>query len=323
MKRALITGINGMAGSHMADLLLKKGYQVYGLERRSAAKHRINTKHIEDRINYISGDLTDQASLFRALEISSPDEVYNFAAQSFVGTSFAQPETTANITALGPLRLLEAIRQSPDVDHTSVRFYQAGSSEMFGKVRETPQTESTAFYPRSPYAVSKIYAHWTVKNYREAYDMFNVNGICFNHESERRGYEFVTRKITDGVAKIKLGLADYIELGNLDAERDWGYAPDFVEGIWRMLQQDKPDDYVLATGQRHSVDYILSKAFEAIGVDNYLDYVKFNPKFMRPTEVDYLIGDASKAKRVLGWTPTVPLDEIITRMVNNDIKILS
>lgn len=315
--RALITGINGMVGSHMADLLLSKGYEVFGLERRSAAKHRSNTKHIENRITYISGDLTDQNSLIKALEESDADEVYNFGAQSFVMSSFLMPEMTLDVTGAGVLRLLEAVRKTGK----QLKVYQAGSSEMFGKVQETPQTENTRFYPRSPYAVAKVYGHWISKNYREAYNMFNVNGICFNCESERRGHEFVTRKITDGVARIVTGKLDFIELGNINSERDWGYAPDYVEAIWAMLQQEKPDDYVIATGITHSVRDFLQEAFTQAGINNYEKYIRINKKFIRPTEVDLLVGDYSKARKLLNWEPKTSFKSIVSKMVSHDIKI--
>tara|TARA_R110001632_G_scaffold17996_1_gene56280 strand:+ start:5907 stop:6881 length:975 start_codon:yes stop_codon:yes gene_type:complete len=318
MKTALITGINGMDGSHLAELLLEKGYKVYGLERRSSSRHRKNLKNIESKITFVPGDLTDQNSLLRALEVSKPDEVYNLAAQSFVKASFDIPEQTSNVTGMGVLRMLEAIREY----NKPVKFYQAGSSEMFGKVQETPQIETTSFYPRSPYGVAKLYGHWITKNYRESYNMFNVNGILFNHESERRGIEFVTRKITDGIAKIHLGIKDHILLGNLDAERDWGYAPDYVEAMWLMLQQDKPKDYVISTGVKYSIKEFLTMAFKVIGIDDWDKYVKQDARYMRPAEVDMLIGNSSKAHKELGWKPKVNIQEMIKRMVNNDIKLL-
>ena len=318
-KIALITGINGMDGSHLADLLLSKDYRVYGLERRSSSKHRVNLEHIQDQITFISGDLTDQNSLLRALQTSQPDEIYNLAAQSFVQASFEMPEHTSDVTGLGVLRILDAIREYGK----PVKFYQACSSEMFGKVQETPQNENTPFYPRSPYGVAKLYGHWINKNYRESYDMFNVNGILFNHESERRGIEFVTRKITDGVARIKLGLETYITLGNLDAERDWGYAPDYVEAMWLMLQQEEPNDYVISTGVKYSIRDFLKKAFECVGINGWEFHVKQDERYMRPAEVDMLIGDSSKAKDDLGWEPTTSLDVMIQKMVDNDIKLLT
>ena len=264
-KRALITGINGMDGSHMADFLLQKNYEIFGLERRVSNRNRTNTQHLTGKINFISGDLTDQNSLLRALNESKPDEVYNFAAQSFVGESWNTPEFTSSVTGLGVLRMLEAIREY----NSPVKFYQASTSEMFGKAVECPANEKTPFYPRSPYGVSKLYGHWITKNYRESYGMFNCSGICFNHESERRGLEFVTRKITDGVAKISLGISDYITLGNLDAKRDWGYAVDYVEAMWKMLQQDEPDDYVIATGECHSVKEFLDVSFQCVGISDW------------------------------------------------------
>ena len=318
-KRVLITGINGMDGSHLADLLLSKDYIVYALERRSSSKHRTNLQHIEKDIIFISGDLTDQNSLQRALEISKPNEVYNLAAQSFVKASFDMPEQTSDVTGMGVLRMLEAIREYGK----PVKFYQACSSEMFGKVQETPQTENTPFYPRSPYGVAKLYGHWITKNYRESYNMFNVNGILFNHESERRGIEFVTRKITDGVARIKLGLETHIILGNLDAERDWGYAPDYVEAMWLMMQQDTPDDYVISTGKKYSIRDFLKIAFKYIGIDDWESYIKQDDKYMRPAEVDMLIGDSTKALKKLGWAPKITLEEMVSKMVQNDIKLLS
>ena len=260
MKRALITGINGMDGSHLADFLLERGYEIYGMERRTSYPNRLNTKHLEGKITFINGDLTDQNSLRRCLVKSNPHEVYNLAAQSFVGESWNTPEQTGDVTALGALRMLEAIREYGK----DVKYYQASTSEMFGRMVENPAKETTPFYPRSPYGVAKLYGHWITKNYRESYDMFNVSGILFNHESERRGIEFVTRKITDGVAKIHLGLEDYITLGNLDSRRDWGYSPDYVKSMWMMLQQDKPDDYVIATGEEHTIREFLEIAFKCI-----------------------------------------------------------
>jgi GDPmannose 4,6-dehydratase len=261
MKTALITGINGMDGSHLADFLLEKGYKVYGVERRASNRNRVNTEHLVDKITFLQGDLLDQNSLLRCLKESNPDEIYNLGAQSFVGESWNTPEHTSEVTALGVLRMLEAIREF----NPKIKFYQASSSEMFGRMVENPSRETTPFYPRSPYGVAKLYGHWITKNYRESYDMFACSGILFNHESERRGIEFVTRKITDGVAKIHLGLADTIALGNLDAERDWGYAPDYVEAMWLMLQQDTPDDYVIATNKKYSVREFLTEAFKVVG----------------------------------------------------------
>tara|TARA_R110000824_G_scaffold244451_1_gene433214 strand:+ start:299 stop:1330 length:1032 start_codon:yes stop_codon:yes gene_type:complete len=321
-KVALITGVNGMDGSHLADLLLDKGYRVYGLERRTSKPNRSNTAHLEGNPNFtfIIGDLGDQNSLLRALNQSKPDEVYNLAAQSFVGSSWIIPEQTGNINGLGVLRILEAIREYQDNTGQEVRFYQAATSEMFGKMVENPANETTPFYPRSPYGVAKLYGYWITKNYRESYDMFACSGILFNHESARRGIEFVTRKITDGVTKIKLGLEDSISLGNLDSCRDWGYAPDYVEGMWLMLQQDEPDDFVLATGNTHSIREFLDLAFKEIGITNWEDYVKQDPRFMRPAEVDVLRGDATKALKELNWKPKVNLDEMVKIMVREDMK---
>ena len=286
MKTALVTGVNGMDGSHLADFLLEKGYEVWGLERRTSHRNRINTGHLVDNPNFhfIDGDLTDQNSLYRALQKSDPDEVYNLAAQSFVGVSWDIPEATGDVNALGTLRMLEAIREY----NPAIKFYQACTSEMYGKMVENPANESTPFYPRSPYGVAKLYAYWITKNYRESYDMFACSGILFNHESERRGIEFVTRKISDAVARISLGMADGISLGNLDSKRDWGYAPDYVEGMWLMLQQDQPDDFVLATGNTHSIRDFLDLAFDAIGISEWEDYVTQDPRFYRPAEVDVL-----------------------------------
>jgi GDPmannose 4,6-dehydratase len=318
MKRALITGINGMDGSHLADLLLSKGYKVFGMERRSSSKNRTNTLHLEDKITFLQGDLTDQNSLLRCLKESNPDEVYNLAAQSFVGESWNTPEHTSEVTALGVLRILEAIREL----NPKIRFYQASSSEMFGRMVENPANENTPFYPRSPYGVSKLYGHWITKNYRESYDMFACSGILFNHESEKRGIEFVTRKISDGVARIKLGLADHISLGNLDAKRDWGYAPDYVEAMWLMLQQETPDDYVIATGDTYSIRDFLTIAFEHIGIKNWGDYVKQDPRFMRPAEVDVLRGNYDKANKKLNWNPKTSFIDLVKKMVDNDLNLL-
>jgi GDPmannose 4,6-dehydratase len=319
-KTALITGINGMDGSHLADFLLEKGYTVYGLERRSSASNRTNIAHIEDKIHFLKGDLTDQNSLLRALKESNPDEIYNLAAQSFVGESWNTPEHTSEVTGLGVLRILEAIRE---YGSNKIKFYQASSSEMFGRMVENPATENTPFYPRSPYGVSKLYGHWITKNYRESYGMFACSGILFNHESERRGIEFVTRKITNGVAKIHLGQADSISLGNLDAKRDWGYAPDYVEAMWLILQQPKPDDYVIATGNTKSIKEFLNEAFSFIGITDWEPYIKIDPKFIRPAEVDVLRGDYTKAKDKLGWQPKTNFKDMVQTMVTNDIKLLS
>ena len=319
MRTALITGINGMDGSHLADFLLDKGYKVYGVERRSSTKNRTNTKHLEGKITFLQGDLTDQNSLLRCLKESNPDEVYNLAAQSFVGESWNTPEHTSEVTGLGVLRILEAIREY----NPKIKFYQASSSEMFGRMVENPAREATPFYPRSPYGVAKLYGHWITKNYRESYDMFACSGILFNHESERRGIEFVTRKISDGVARIKLGLADHITLGNLEAKRDWGYAPDYVEAMWLMLQQDEADDYVIATGETHSIREFLDVAFNHIGISNWEPYILQDARFMRPAEVDVLRGDYTKANESLNWEPNTSFVELVHAMVDNDINILS
>jgi GDPmannose 4,6-dehydratase len=317
-KRALITGINGMDGSHLADFLLTKDYEVFGLERRSSSKNRTNTEHLEGKITFLNGDLADQNSLTRALSISAPDEVYNIGAQSFVHESWNTPENTSNITGIGVLRMLEAIREYK----RPVKFYQASSSEMFGKILENPSKETTPFYPRSPYGVAKLYGHWITKNYRESYDMYNCSGILFNHESERRGIEFVTRKISNGVARIYHKLDDRISLGNLEAMRDWGYAPDYVEAMWLMLQQDAPDDYVIATGESHSVREFVEIAFNHIGVSNWSDYVYQDPKYFRPAEVDYLRGDYTKAKEKLNWQPKTDFKSLVEKMVTNDIRLI-
>ena len=317
MKRALITGINGMDGSHLADLLLNKGYEVYGMERRSSSKNRTNTAHLEGKITFVSGDLSDQNSLFRVLKESDPDEVYNLGSQSFVGESWNTPEQTSDVTGLGVLRMLEAIREYGK----PIKFYQASTSEMFGKM-EKFANEDTKFHPRSPYGVAKLYGHWITTNYRESYDMFNVCGILFNHESERRGIEFVTRKITDGVARIQLGLQDKVVLGNLDTKRDWGYSPDYVETMWLMMQQDKPDDYVVATGKTRSLGEFLDCAFKHIGITDWSKYVGQDPRYMRPADVFYLAGDSSKAKEILGWQPKTSFEEWVGKMVSNDLELL-
>ena len=315
MKKALITGINGQDGGYLAEFLLEKGYQVFGMERRSSTKIRVNSHHLEDKITFVTGDLTDQNSLMRCLKESNPDEVYNLASQSFVGESWNTPEQTGDVTGLGALRMLEAIREY----NKDIRFYQASTSEMFGRMEQFA-SENTLFYPRSPYGVAKLYAHWITVNYRESYDMFTSCGILFNHESERRGIEFVTRKITDGVAKIHLGLQDKIMLGNLDTKRDWGYAPDYVEAMWMMLQQDKPSDYVIATGKVHTLGDFIQASFKEIGVDNWEEYVGRDERYYRPADVFYLAGNASKAKEELGWIPKTSLEEMVSRMVKNDIK---
>tara|TARA_B100000214_G_scaffold165537_1_gene118726 strand:- start:101 stop:1069 length:969 start_codon:yes stop_codon:yes gene_type:complete len=316
--RALITGVNGMDGSHLADFLLKKGYTVYGMERRTSYPNRLNSKHLENKITFLNGDLTDQNSLLRVIKESKPDEIYHLAAQSFVGESWNTPEQTGDVTGLGTLRMLEAIREYGK----EIKFYQASTSEMFGRMVENPAKETTPFYPRSPYGVAKLYGHWITKNYRESYDMFNVSGILFNHESERRGIEFVTRKISDGVAKIYCGLQDKIILGNLDSKRDWGYAPDYVESMWLMLQQDKPDDYVIATGKAHTIREFLDRAFKHIGIIDWSNYIGEDKRYMRPAEVDVLRGDSTKAREVLGWKPKTSFDQMVNKMVSSDIKRL-
>ena len=318
MRRALITGITGQDGSYLAELLLAEGYEVYGVVRRSSTESAERIAHIADRVTLLQADLLDQASLQEALRVARPHEVYNLAAQSFVPTSWSQPVLTAEFTAVGVTRLLEAVR---NVD-PGIRFYQASSSEMFGKVREVPQTESTPFYPRSPYGVAKAYGHFITVNYRESYDLFAVSGILFNHESPRRGLEFVTRKITDGVARIKLGLATELRMGNLDAQRDWGFAGDYVRAMWLMLQQDEPDDYVIATNTMHSVREAVEISFRHAGLD-YEQYVKLDERFLRPAEVEELRGDPSKAARELGWTPQVSFEQLMTMMVDADIARLS
>jgi GDPmannose 4,6-dehydratase len=317
MKRALITGITGMDGSHLADFLLDKGYEVFGMERRTSTKNRVNTSHLENKITFLMGDLTDQSSLLRVLEQSDPDEVYNLASQSFVKESWNTPEQSADTTGAGTLRMLEAIRMSGK----SPRFYQASTSEMYGKMEDLAD-EDTKFYPRSPYGVAKLYAHWISVNYRESYDMFNVCGLLFNHESERRGREFVTRKITDGVARIQLGLEDYVTLGNLDVKRDWGYAPDYVEAMWMMLQQDTPQNYVIATGEYHTLEDFLDSSFKHIGIDDWSKYVKQDERYMRPADVYYLRGDSTRAKNELGWEPKTSFEDMVSKMVTNDIQLL-
>lgn len=319
-KRALITGITGQDGSYLAELLLSKNYLVYGLIRgQDNPKRHIVEKNLP-QVELVEGDLIDMSSLVAALEYTQPDEIYNLAAISFVGISFKQPELTGNINALGALRMLEAIRMV-DAGKGKMRFYQASTSEMYGKVREIPQNEKTPFHPRSPYGVAKSYAHYMTMNYRESYDMFACSGILFNHESPRRGPEFVTRKITTAVARIKLGVQDSISLGNLDSKRDWGFAGDYVEGMWLMLQQKKPDDYVLATGETHSIKEFIELAFKEVGIKDWKRYIKQDPRFMRPAEVDLLIGDASKAHKKLKWKPKVSFEELVTMMVQSDLKI--
>ncbi len=316
-KRALITGITGQDGSYLAEFLLTKGYEVIGMVRRSSTVNFERIRHIQDKVTLVSGDLLDQGSLINILREHRPQEVYNLAAQSFVPTSWQQPVFTGEVTALGVTRVLEAIRT---VD-PEIRFYQASSSEMFGKVREVPQRETTPFYPRSPYGVAKVYGHWITVNYRESYGLFAVSGILFNHESPRRGLEFVTRKVTYHVAKIKLGLTDKVALGNLDSKRDWGFAGDYVRAMWLMLQQDRPDDYVVGTGETHSVQQLCEAAFSHVGLD-WRDYVVQDPRFMRPAEVDLLVADPSKAKRTLGWEPEVSFEQLIGMMVDADIALL-
>jgi GDPmannose 4,6-dehydratase len=317
-RRALITGITGQDGSYLAELLLEKGYEVFGMMRRASTENVERIAHLIDRVTLVQADLLDQGSLAGALEESRPAEVYNLAAQSFVPTSWNQPVLTAEFTAVGVTRLLEAIRK---VD-PSIRFYQASSSEMFGKVREVPQNERTPFYPRSPYGVAKVYAHFITVNYRESYDLFAASGILFNHESSRRGLEFSTRKITDGVARIKLGLADSLALGNLDAKRDWGYAGDYVEAMWLMLQQAEAEDFVIATGIAHSVRDCVEIAFAHAGLDPD-EYVRVDPRFLRPAEVDQLVGDSSKAKEKLGWEPRTSFQALIEMMVDADLERLA
>lgn len=315
---AMITGITGQDGSYLAEFLLDKGYKVFGLERRSSQKNRNNIEHLMDRIGLVSGDLLDEASVVHALKEVQPNEVYNLAAQSFVHESWKQPVFTGEVTGLGAVRVLEAIRQ---VD-PSIRFYQASSSEMFGKVHETPQSETTRFYPRSPYGAAKLYAHWMTVNYRESYGMFAASGILFNHESPRRGLEFVTRKITHAAARIKLGLAKELVLGNLDAERDWGFAGDYAEAMWLMLQRPEPKDYVIATGESHSIREFLKEAFDHVGL-NWEDFVKTDPKFVRPAEVNMLKGDARSARWELNWRPKVNFSGLVRMMVEADLRLLS
>ncbi len=317
MKSALITGITGQDGSYLAEFLLEKGYKVYGTVRRLSTPNMENIRNIQDDIELLSADLLDQTSLTEAIEQAKPDELYNLAAQSFVKASFDQPVLTGEFTALGVTRVLEAIRNV----NPKIKYYQASSSEMFGKVVETPQKETTRFHPRSPYGVAKVYGHYITLNYRESYDMFACNGILFNHESPRRGIEFVTRKISHAVARIKLGKLKKLELGNIDAKRDWGYAKDYIEAMWLMLQQDKPDDFVVATGETHSVKEFIEIAFAHVGLKDWEKYVSYNsPKHLRPAEVDYLIGDSSKAKKVLGWEPKTSFKELVQIMVDSDLQ---
>jgi GDPmannose 4,6-dehydratase len=317
-RRALITGITGQDGSYLAELLLEKGYEVHGLVRRASTTNFWRIEHLLDRILLHPADLLDQLSLIRVIDTVRPHEFYNLAAMSFVPASWDQPMLTGEFNAQGVTRVLEAVRQ---VDPT-IRLYQASSSEMFGKVREIPQTELTPFYPRSPYGVSKVFAHYITVNYRESYDLFAVSGILFNHESPRRGLEFVTRKVTDGVARIRLGLADTLSLGNLDAQRDWGFAGDYVRAMWMMLQQERADDYVIATGESHSVRNLVETAFAHVGLD-WQKYVRTDPRFLRPAEVDHLIGDPSKARAALGWNPAVDFKGLVQMMVDADLARLS
>ena len=335
MKHALITGITGQDGSYLAELLLDKGYEVYGLMRRKSVVDYGNVDHIKDKIHFIYADMTDQTSLIHAMTISQADEVYNLAAQSFVATSWEQPLATAEIDAIGVTNMLEAIR----VVKPEAHFYQASTSEMFGLVQAIPQCETTPFYPRSPYGVAKLYGHWITKNYRESYNLFACSGILFNHESERRGKEFVTRKITNAVARIKQGVQDCVELGNLDSKRDWGHSKDYVHAMWLMLQQDTPDDYVIATNETRTVREFVDTAFACAGIE--IEWfgkgvnetgtdkatgkvvVKVNPEFFRPAEVDILLGDPSKAEKTLGWKREIPFQELVSRMVKNDMELVA
>lgn len=317
MKKALITGITGQDGSYLAEFLLTKGYEVYGLTRRTSTVNNERIQHIQENIELVQGDLLDQSSLSGALMETQPDEVYNLAAQSFVKTSWNQPVLTGEFTALGVTRMLEAIR----VVNPKIKFYQASSSEMFGKVTQTPQKETTRFYPRSPYGVAKAYGHYITVNYRESFDLFACSGILFNHESPRRGLEFVTRKISHAVARISLGLQDKLELGNLESKRDWGFAGDYVEAMWLMLQQETADDFVIATGENHSVAEFVELAFKVVGITDWKKHVEQNKKeYMRPAEVDYLIGDYSKAKKILGWQPKTTFRELVEMMVKADLQ---
>ena len=334
MKRALITGVNGQDGSYLAELLLEKGYKVYGLMRRKSSVDYGNVDHIKDKIEFIYADMADVVSLANAMRISQADEVYNLAAQSFVGTSWEQPVATAEIDGIGALNMLEAIR----IIKPNAKFYQASTSEMYGLVQAIPQNEDTPFYPRSPYGVAKLYGHWITKNYRESYDMYACSGILFNHESERRGKEFVTRKITDAVARIKLGVQDVLELGNLDAKRDWGHAKDYVKAMWLMLQQDEADDYVIATNETRTVREFVERTFMYVGIEIIWEgsevneigkdkatgktVVKINPDFFRPAEVDILIGDPIKAETKLGWKREIPFVELVERMIKNDLMLV-
>ena len=315
--RALITGITGQDGSYLAEFLLDKGYEVYGMIRRSSVENLYRIEHIKDKIRFVQADLLDQLSIVNALREASPDEIYNLAAMSFVPTSWKQPVLTGEFTALGVTRMMEAVRHM----NNEIKFYQASSSEMYGKVREVPQNEDTPFYPRSPYGVAKAYGHYITVNYRESYDMFACCGILFNHESPRRGLEFVTKKVTDGVARIKLGLADALYLGNLDSKRDWGYAKDYIEAMWLMLQQEEPQDFVVSTDRTHTVKEWVKAAFECLDLD-WQKYVKIDQRYMRPAEVDLLVGDSSKARKVLGWKPRVCFEELVSIMVEYDYNRL-
>jgi GDPmannose 4,6-dehydratase len=317
MKTALITGITGQDGSYLADLLLEKGYRVIGMVRRTSTINFDRISHVQDKITLTQGDLLDQVSLVDIMKEYRPDEIYNLAAQSFVPTSWRQPVLTGEFTALGVTRMLDAMRMVVP----EARFYQASSSEMFGKVREVPQNEATPFYPRSPYGVAKVYGHWITVNYRESYDLFACSGILFNHESPRRGLEFVTRKVTHGAARIKLGLAEELPMGNLEAERDWGFAGDYVRAMWLMLQQDAPEDFVVATGRPHSVRELLEVAFGLLDLD-YQDHVKVDDRFIRPADVDQLVGDATKAREKLGWEPQATFEGLVKMMVDHDLALL-
>src|SRR5580658_1329716 len=317
-KRALITGVTGQDGSFLAEQLLAKGYEVYGLIRRLSTPNTRNIGHLLDRIHLVDGDLLDQASLQTAVQAVEPDEVYNLAAQSFVGVSFTQPVVTAEVTAVGALRLLEAVRTGAEDAH----FFQASSSEMFGKVQQSPQNEDTPFYPRSPYGVAKVYGYWACVNYRESYGMFASNGVLFNHESERRGHEFVTRKVTDGVARIKLGLAKKISLGTLETRRDWGYAPEYTDLMWRILTAPSAGDFVGATGEIHSVEEFVRLAFDRVGITDWKKYVELDPRFARPADVDHLCGDSSESLQKLGWKARTHLPELVRIMVDNDLELL-
>ena len=319
MKKAFITGITGQDGSYLAEFLLNKGYQVYGLTRRTSTQSFARIKHLihHPKLTLVSGDLIDQHSLTYAIQKIKPDEVYNLAAQSFVAASWKQPVLTGEFTALGVTRVLEAVR----LGYPKAKFYQASSSEMFGKVREVPQQEKTPFYPRSPYGVAKVYGHWITINYRESFNIFAVSGILFNHESPRRGLEFVTRKIANAVARIKLGKQKYVELGNLDSKRDWGYAKDYVKAMWLMLQQDKPDDYVIATGETHSVKEFLQLSCQAVGISDWRSVYKHNYEYDRPAEVDSLVGSAAKAKKKLGWQPSISFPALVQLMVEAELKL--